>query len=93
MAVKQTSAGALAQLKSHEGEPVKQYISLDPQNRPDIIYTGHFLIEDGEPCLAVKYEYLNATSAIVIKRNEFLAEWDSDTFNSDSVDVPPELKK
>ena len=93
MAIKQTSEQSLALLKSHEGEPVKQHITLDAQSRPDRVYTIHFTGKNGEPCLVTKYEYLSPTSSIVIKRNEYLDTWVSATMNSAHVDIPDALKE
>lgn len=91
MAVKQTSEEALAQLRSHANEPVKQFVVYDIAGRTSIVYTTHFLAKDGFPCYVTHYEYDGSTTR-VIKRNEFIGEWDSATMNSANVDVPDELK-
>jgi len=89
----QTNEKGLALLKSQEGEPVKQFIELDGQGRPYRIFTANFKTSDQEPCGVVLYEYLNPTSTIVIKMNEYMGVWDSATMNSSDLNVPDESKK
>lgn len=89
----QTNEKGLALLKSQEGEPVKQYIELDGQGRPYRVYTANFKAKNGDPCGVVLYEYLNPTSTIVIKMNEYIGTWVSATMNSTDANVPDEAKK
>lgn len=88
----QTNENGLALLKSQEGEPVKQYIELDAQGRPYIVYTANFRAKNGDPCGAVVYEYASSSSSTVVKMNEFISTWISATMNSSDPNVPDEAK-
>lgn len=89
----QRSETGLALLKSHEGEPVKQFIEFDLENRPYRIYTAHFLAKDGDPCGVSLLEYSGAGSTQISKRNEFVGTWNSALMNSTDPNVPDELKE
>jgi hypothetical protein len=62
-------------LKSHANEQVKQHILLDTQGRPQFTFTTYVGAVEGDPCMADEYIYKDATSTVVIGRQERVYKW------------------
>ena len=58
-------------------ELVKQFTVLDPQGRPEFVYTTQTDAAHGAFCTVTQYTYFNATTTLVEKMKESNATWDS----------------
>ena len=58
------------QLKTQLLSQVKQHIVTDSQGRVKFIFTAPIGAQANDPCTVTEYVYLNATSTIVIDRQE-----------------------
>lgn len=62
-------------LKSLEGQQLKQHIVVDSEGRSKFVFEAPVDAVENTPCLTTEYVYLNATSSVVIDRQERVYRW------------------
>ena len=55
----------------------KTYIIVDVNSRPTHVYSAPLTAVEGSRCSLVEYEYLNATSPVVVRMRESEAAWEA----------------
>jgi hypothetical protein len=73
---KDNSASVMG-LATQRSELVKQFTVLDPEGRPEFVYTAHYNAGDGDFATVTQYAYFNATTTLVEKMKEDNSTWSS----------------
>jgi len=71
------NSSRLQGLSTQRDELVKQFTALDPQGRPEYVYTAHTDQVHGGACTRVQYTYFNPSTTLVEKMKETNDTWDS----------------